>query len=188
MAGPQPRFVSVSSHQRTVLDRLVRQHTCPQALALRATIILRAASGERTTVLARALSCSPTTARTWRRRWAGAQAVLAAADADLPTLEHTIGQVLADAPRPGAPDTFTAEQIVQIINLACTPPAASGRPITTWTPREVAAEAVKQGIGMCQVPLNSDLSELWCVAAHHDRHLRRRLADGDPGVKGPLRG
>jgi len=124
----------------------VRQHTCPQALALRATIILRAASGERTTVLARALSCSPTTARTWRRRWAGAQAVLAAADADLPTLEHTIGQVLADAPRPGAPDTFTAEQIVQIINLACTPPAASGRPITTWTPREVAAEAVKQGI------------------------------------------
>ena len=43
-------------------------------------------------------------------------------------------------------------------------------------------------VGMCQVPLNSDLSELWCVAAHHDRHLRRRLADGDPGVKGPLRG
>ena len=49
-------------------------------------------------------------------------------------------------PGPGAPGTFTAEQIVQIINLACRPPEQLGRPVTAWTPRELADEAVKQGI------------------------------------------
>jgi putative transposase len=41
--------------------------------------------------------------------------------------------------------SFTAEQIVQIVNLACTPPPQLGRPIDAWTPRELADEAVKQG-------------------------------------------
>ena len=43
-----------------------------------------------------------------------------------------------------SPVTFTAEQIVQIINLACTHPAAAGRPVDAWTPRELAAEAEKR--------------------------------------------
>jgi hypothetical protein len=37
--------------------------------------------------------------------------------------------VLADAPRSGTPPTFTAEQIVQIVNLACTAPRAG----VPWT-------------------------------------------------------
>jgi len=57
-----------------------------------------------------------------------------------------VASVLADAPRSGTPGSFSAEQIVQIINLACTPPPEVGRPIDAWTPRELADEAVKQGI------------------------------------------
>jgi hypothetical protein len=57
-----------------------------------------------------------------------------------------IARVLADAPRPGAPDTFTAEQIVQIINLACTPPVDAGRPVDAWTRRELADEAINRQI------------------------------------------
>jgi putative transposase len=37
---------------------------------------------------------------------------------------------LDDAQRPGGPATFTAEQIVQIVALACEPPEKSGRPIS----------------------------------------------------------
>ena len=48
--------------------------------------------------------------------------------------------------RPGAPATFSAEQWCQIIALACEPPEASGRPISHWTPRELADEACKRGI------------------------------------------
>jgi transposase-like protein len=107
---------------------------------------LAAAAGQRNEPLARQLGCTPTTVRKWRARWAVAEASLAAAEAHADDLQGVIAAVLADAPRPGAPDTFTAEQIVQIINLACTHPADVGRPVDAWSPRELAAEAVKQGI------------------------------------------
>ena len=41
---------------------------------------------------------------------------------------------------------LTAEQIAQLYALACEPPAASDRPISHWTPRELADEARKRGI------------------------------------------
>jgi len=129
-----------------VLAALLRRSSCPQALALRVQIILGAAAGQRTEPLARRLRCAPNTARKWRARWAAAATPLAVADAERPALACAIAAALADAPRPGAPATFTAEQIVQIINLACLPPAQCQRPVAAWTPRELADEAVKQGI------------------------------------------
>ena len=146
MPGPSPIAITVSPPQQAVLERLLRQHTCPQALSRRVQLILAAATGARNQAIARQLACSPTTVRLWRGRWAAAESQLAAAEADSQDLPAVIATVLADAPRPGAPDTFTAEQIVQIIALACTPPAEVGRPIEAWTPRELADEAAAQGI------------------------------------------
>ena len=96
--------------------------------------------------MAARLGCTPNTIRRWRARWARAQSDLAVVDDDQASLHALIAEVLADAPRPGAPVTFTAEQIVQIINLACTPPADSGRPVDAWTRRELAAEAEKRQV------------------------------------------
>ena len=146
MAGPQPLTVTISPPQHTVLEALLRQHSCPQALALRVRIVLGAATGQRNEPLARQLGCTPKTVRKWRARWLAAEPPLAAAEAVPHDLRATIARVLADAARSGAPDTFSAEQIVQIINLACTPPAAAGRPLDAWTPRELADEAAKRGI------------------------------------------
>src|SRR5689334_4048992 len=146
MAGPQPIAISVSAPQQAVLERLLRQHTCPQALALRVRIVLGAATGMRNEPLAARLTCSPTTVRKWRARWAEAESRLAAAEADTAALATTVAATLADAARPGTPDTFSAEQIVQIVNLACTSPRECGRPIDAWTPRELADEAERQGI------------------------------------------
>jgi putative transposase len=146
MAGPLPLTITVSPPQQAILDGLLRQHSCPQAVVFRARLVLAAAAGERNEPLARQFRCSPSTVRKWRARWAAAEAQLAAAEADHPDLQQAIAAVLADAPRSGAPDTFTAEQIVQIINLACTPPPEADRPVAAWTPRELAEEAVKQGI------------------------------------------
>ncbi|WP_330217256.1 helix-turn-helix domain-containing protein [Paenibacillus durus] len=42
--------------------------------------------------------------------------------------------------------TFTEEQVVQIVAIACEDPKDCGRPISHWTPREVRDEAVKRGI------------------------------------------
>jgi putative transposase len=113
---------------------------------LRVRIILGAADGQRNEPLAAALGCSGPTVRSWRARWAAAETVLAAAEAEPATLRATMNQVLADAPRSGTPATFTAEQIVHIVNLACTSPRTVGRPVDSWTARELADEAERQGI------------------------------------------
>lgn len=49
--------------------------------------------------------------------------------------------------RPGAPATFSFEQFMQIMALACETPISADRPVSSWTPRELADEAVKRGIG-----------------------------------------
>lgn len=144
MPGPCPQVITVSPAQLAVLERLLRQQSCPQALVRRAKIVLAAAAGQRNEPIAAQLGCSPTTVRLWRSRWAAALDVLAAAEAEARTLPAAIATVLADAPRSGAPDSFSAEQIIAILNLACTPPPTSNRPVTAWSLRELADEAVNQ--------------------------------------------
>jgi len=146
MAGPQPQALTLSDPQQVLLEALLRQTSCPQALALRVRIVLGAAAGQRNQVLAQALGCSLPTVRKWRCRWVHAESQLAAVEHHSRDLRAVVATVLADAPRSGAPGSFTAEQLVQIVNLACTPPPHLGRPIDAWTPRELADEAVKQGI------------------------------------------
>ena len=133
--------MTISPPQQAILDRWLRQHRAPQALVRRIQILVAAAAGVPNEQIAQQLGCSPKTVRRWRGRWAAAQPDLAAVETDDPALRTLIVEVLADAPRPGAPPTFTAEQIVQIITLACTPPADSERPVDAWTPRELADEA-----------------------------------------------
>lgn len=146
MPGPQPQEVTISAPQQALLEALLRQSSCPQALALRAQIVLGAASGQRNQPLAAALGCTVPTIRKWRQRWAVAHPQLAVAEANPRALRQTIASVLADAPRSGTPGIFTAEQIVQIVNLACTPPRDAGRPLDAWTPRELADEAEQRKI------------------------------------------
>jgi putative transposase len=61
-------------------------------------------------------------------------------------LTTVIVEALTDHPRSGTPATFTPEQIVQIVAVACEDPRDSGRPVSHWTPREVAEEVRKRGI------------------------------------------
>jgi hypothetical protein len=115
-------------------------------VALRVRIILRAADGAGVEPLAAELHCSPLTIQKWRKRWAAAEAPLAAAEAEAAELATIIATTLADAPRSGRPPVFSAEQVVHIVNLACTSPRSVGRPVDAWTPRELADEAERQGI------------------------------------------
>jgi putative transposase len=57
-------------------------------------------------------------------------------------LIQLITAVLQDAQRPGTPANFSTEQVVQIVALACESPSESGRPVSHWTPAELADEAV----------------------------------------------
>lgn len=151
MSGPAPIPIEVTARQRAILERLVRRQTSPQRLVWRASVVLAAAAGPTTKneQLAQRLDLSRGTIARWRRRWAAGQPALAdieAARSDDQELTDRVLQLLTDEPRPGAPGIFTPEQIVQILALACEAPAASERPVSHWTPRELADEAVKRGI------------------------------------------
>ena len=61
-------------------------------------------------------------------------------------LERFIIDSLRDKYRSGAPPTFRAQQVVQIVAIACEEPTASGYPISHWTPQDIAVEAIKRGI------------------------------------------
>jgi Homeodomain-like domain len=148
MPGPQPTPVTVTPLQRTTLEGVVRRASSPQVLVRRAQIVLAAAAGERNEAIARRLAGTPNWVRTWRARWAAAEERLAAVETAA-TPREVLGEIeaaLADRPRPGAPPTFTPEQVVQIVALACEPPPAAACPTSHWTPRDLAAEAVRRGI------------------------------------------
>jgi homeodomain-containing protein len=86
--------------------------------------------------------------RRWRDRWHAAESRLQVIEAagKPKLLSQAIEVLLTDEQRPGAPATFTFEQFMQIMALACEKPEAADRPVSTWTPRELADEAIKRGI------------------------------------------
>ena len=133
MPGPQPPAVPLSEEERQTLHTMIRAHKTPQHLSFRAQVILLLAEGLSAPDVARRLGTTRTTVRRWRRHWLTRQGC-------------PVPERLHDAARPGAPATFRAEQWGQIIALACEPPEAAGRPISHWTPRELADEARKRGI------------------------------------------
>ncbi len=88
------------------------------------------------------------TVQVWGRRWCALAPKLEQMEADEGSdqaLTTMMVQALAAHPRSGTPATFTAEQMVQMIAVACEDPADSGRPVSHWTPRAVAEEVRKRG-------------------------------------------
>ena len=138
LPSPKPQPLVLTDTVQNELTRLVRRHSTPQQIALRAQIVLLAHQGVLNPVIARQLGISLDMVRHWRHRWLTLQ--------ETPDTERSLTQRLSDAPRPGAPATISAEAYCQIMALACKPPQECGRPIAQWTTRELAAEAIAQGI------------------------------------------
>jgi putative transposase len=147
---PTPKAVAIvlTEKQQQVLEQIVRRTINPYRLVRRAQIILAAASGMTNREISERWSLDRGQVRLWRQRWAQAtsQLEVIAAGGTLAELESAITRILADDARPGTPPHFGVEQVVQIVALACEAPTASNRPISAWTARELAQEAVQRGI------------------------------------------
>lgn len=181
-----PPQIEVSDKQDAILQQIIRRATSPQNLVLRARIVRAGTEyGRRNTQIGQELQCSSQTVHTWRHRWIDSWEKLMAIEAngDDPELEAAIMASLADQPRPGTPATFTAEDICQIIKVACEDPSLSGRPITEWTPRELAAEVVKRGIVTSISATQIDrFLKRGGLAAASEPVLAQQQAAGKPGA------
>jgi putative transposase len=140
--------VIITERQQQVLQTMTRSSTCPQARAQRARMILLAFEGWSNEDIADHVGCERHAVGIWRRRWPQAfpRLVLIECCEKESALPHAIEDLLGDLPRSGCPGKFTAEQVTQVLAVACEPPEDSGRPVTHWTPRELADEVHKRGI------------------------------------------
>jgi putative transposase len=138
MPGPKLPAVEVTAEERAELERIVRRHTAGQQLVERARIVLLASDGLSNSAVARTMDVHIDTVRKWRRRWCRTRGV--------PLADLSITARLEDAPRTGTPARITPEQVCRIMALACEAPSESGRPISQWSPTELAEEIVRRGI------------------------------------------
>lgn len=126
--------INLTSSERDELEQLERAYTTPQQVARRARIVLLAnGEGRSNADIASELGINKAKVTLWTQRWLerGGEPVL---------------DRLSDLPRSGAPDTITPEQWCRVIALACESPDEYGYPMTHWSSKELAAEAIKQGI------------------------------------------
>jgi transposase len=107
--------------ERETLEQWTRRRKTAQALALRARIVLAAATGRPNTAIAADLRVKPQTVGKWRARF----------------LQRRLDGLL-DEPRPGAPRTITDAAVERVITLTLeTKPADA----THWSTRAMARRA-----------------------------------------------
>lgn len=139
--------VLITERQQPILVELSKSRTESQLVVQRATVVLRAFAGQLNEQIAAEIGLGAGQVGVWRRRWQATWEALTALECREPRrLREAIQEVFRDAPRSGSPGTFTAEQVTQILALACEPPEQSGCPITHWTRKELHAEVLKRGI------------------------------------------
>ncbi len=111
--------LTLSPAERATLQGWLRAQSLPQALALRARIVLASADGQSLRTLAKRLETSVATVCAWRRRF------------------RTLGLVgLYSRPNSGRPRTIGPEQVTAILIKTRTPPNGS----TRWSASRLAKE------------------------------------------------
>ena len=146
MAGTAAKII-VSERQQKLLEEFRKSRMIGKCIAQRAEIVLLGFAGMLNEDIAPQVGLNRQQVGLWRQRWRDAWEALCVWECTEPhRLREAIVDVLSDAPRSGAPATFTAEQVSRIVALACEPPKLSGRPIDHWTLRELRDEAIQRKI------------------------------------------
>jgi transposase len=138
MAKRSAPSVTLTKQAQSELERLVNRHKVGQQLAVRGRIVLACGEGKSNRSIAKAEQVTIKMVSRWRQRWLALET--------LPLCELSVEERLEDLPRPGAPARITADQVCQIMALACEKPEGSERPISQWTAREVADEVMKRNL------------------------------------------
>jgi len=139
--------------------------------------------------ISKSIGLSAKTVSQWVRRFIESLPALAAVEktgVEI-SLMRSVMDCFRDAPRSRAPKTFLPEQIASAISLACEDPEKSGRPVTNWTAREIADEAVARkivkSISVSQIQrflgnaqLRPHKNKGWCFTTEKDQELFQEQA------------
>lgn len=139
--------INLSEREQIILESLAKGTHTPLHLKQRATIVLDAAAGRTNSEIARLHDIQRNTVKKWRIRYGQASAEIVKREHDNPReLRRILESVLQDDYRPGAPATYTNEQIAQILSISLQAPKDYGVEGSHWTPSELARQAIKTNI------------------------------------------
>ncbi|WP_299011910.1 helix-turn-helix domain-containing protein [uncultured Shewanella sp.] len=147
-------WVSPSLHLReqskAILTDIVKSRTARSDHRQRAQLILSFSEGLSNIKAGKAVELQPKQAGKWRHRWLSNEAKLLEVElsehASPKRLKDTIEQILSDLPRSGAPSTFSALQVAQILAVACEEPQDSGVPLSHWSLSTLKTEVIRRQI------------------------------------------
>jgi transposase len=132
---------------KSILTKMSRSRSISSSLTKRATIVLLASEGKTNQDIGEQLHMHYNNVATWRKRFIQATPVLQKVETSEPEkLTDEIKSLLSDKHRCGCPATYTQEQIVQIIDLACKSPSDFGYEVSQWSLNLLVSEILKQGI------------------------------------------
>ena len=117
--------IELTEAERIELEKNIKGHKVEKRLYIRSKIILLAVEGRECTEIGKILGISEKTCRKWRNRFSA---------------QRLDG--IRDLERSGAPDTFTEEERLEVIKLACNQPDVA----RNWT-LAYLTENVKEKIG-----------------------------------------
>lgn len=160
----------LSEKQESILREIHRSATAPQRLVQRVGIILLSFAGSLNVDIAREIALARKQVGLWRRRWQQSFDALVSIECreSHAALRRAVEDVLSDAPRSGSRGKFTAEQVTQILAVACEPPENSGRPVDRWTARELADEVIRR-----QIVPSISVSQIGCYLAQAELQPHR---------------
>lgn len=148
--------VPVTEYQLSYFEQLSRRTSIPKNIGQRSEILLLYVSGAGKRAIARELGIDVRTVRKWIGRWEVSSVEMSAIEAELDkaedrqaatrAYEQRLWGILADNPRSGTPGTFSAEDIAQIVALACENLDESDEGVSYRTQAEVATEAMSRDI------------------------------------------
>ncbi len=148
MAGRLPEPVVLTDLQSAILRKIIARETSHQRLVRRASLVFALSECSRNQAAANKVGLSRQIASGWRQRWLGGQEKLSAVESidGEKGLEAAILELLSDAPGRGRKPKFSAEQVCEIVAVACECPQKSDCPTSHWSQKELTAEIIKRKI------------------------------------------
>lgn len=117
----------LSDAKKNILSAFSKSRSLSSGLVKRANIVLLVSQGELNQNIASQIGLHYNNVATWRNRFLAALPTLWKIEVDDPEkLEDGIRAVLSDKKRPGVPSVFKPDQIMRIIDLACSSPDGFG--------------------------------------------------------------
>ena len=146
----------LTAMQRKVLSQTARRSTESCRIVQRVNIVLAFAEGIPQQEIAGQLGISVPPVQKWTQRWRKAQPRLRVAEEAIEKAEdreraireyrRSVLAVLQDTFRPGKPAEFSAEQVTQIVALACEALDSSEEGVSYRTHKEIATTAEQRGV------------------------------------------